>query len=82
MPLGEVGASCSAKRITKESGMKDRFCRASVLKYLEEREKYLRESNRFDFGNGWSQVNGKGEEKNRAYGEWRLACELIEEFSA
>lgn len=60
---------------------RERFSRDFVLRGLMDRERRLRDSNKFTDRTGYAQVTGKGEEKNRAYGEWNMLCMLIEEYS-
>ena len=55
---------------------KRRFSKKLLKNWLEERFFEIQKNRRFDQGNGWAQVDGKGEEANRAYGEWR-AYEIV-----
>ena len=60
--------------------MTERFSKATLAGHLTRRIDYLGKEWNFDPGNGWNQVKGKGEEANRAYGEWECARRLMERF--
>ena len=47
---------------------------------LRERVAMLVKEHRFDCDNGWAQVDGKGDEAHRAYGEFRMLHDIAEEF--
>lgn len=49
---------------------KERFSKQIVVNALAEKAFYLMNKNHFNPDNGWSQVEGKGEEINREYGEF------------
>ncbi len=53
-----------------------RFSKALLAEYI------AKHAFRFDFNprDGWNQVNGKGEEANRNYGEFRALLDLANEF--
>lgn len=55
-----------------------RFCKEKVRKILEINIRTLENEHGFYSGNGWNQVNGKGEEINRAYGKWDFARILMD----
>jgi len=53
------------------------FTRKTFEKYAELMIRYYRDKNRFDPGTGYIQVEGKGEELNREYGEYYFYKTLI-----
>jgi len=53
-----------------------RFSKKLLTTWLERRFLDMQKANHFDQNNGWAQVQGKGEEANRLYGEWR-AYEVV-----
>ena len=58
-----------------------RFSREKLLTWLWKRHTEIATAQKFDSGNGWSQVVGQGEQRNRDYGEWRtleMVARLIE----
>ena len=57
-----------------------RFGKATVSEYITKRLGVLLEKHHFDAGNGYAQVRGKGEEVNRAYGEWDVLLQMAEAF--
>lgn len=61
--------------------MKQRFCGATLAMWVSDRLDYYEATYGFTRKNGWSQVEGKGEEINRAYGEYDCCLSLIDAFS-
>jgi hypothetical protein len=59
---------------------KERFCKATVARYISNRIAVLEEKHGFQRSNGYVQVRGKGETANREYGEWRELLDLAERF--
>lgn len=59
-----------------------RFSKALLKEWLEQRMAAIEKENAWTFDpmDGWSQVNGKGERINRAYGAWRELVRLGEEI--
>ncbi len=66
-----------------------RFSKATLAKYIADHIKLGHESgakwtpgdqNKFNPDHGWAQVEGKGEDVNRAYGSFRALLDLAEEF--
>ncbi len=49
---------------------REHFSKALLIKHLAKKAFYLSEEHHFTNTTGWAQVEGKGEEKNRAYGEY------------
>ncbi len=67
--------------------MGQRFRKAVLLEILRGRVDALSKQaeelglrRRLDPGNGWSQVEGRGEELNRLYGKWDALRNLLEEI--
>ena len=54
--------------------------RPALAAHVLDRLDVLREEHGFDDRNGWEQVNGRGEAKSRAYGEWEALQSLAERF--
>jgi hypothetical protein len=59
---------------------KPRFSKQTVIDYIARRQSELEAEFGFDPRNGWSQVDGKGEEINRAYGEYASLSTLVDVF--
>lgn len=57
-----------------------RFNKAELLEDLAERAASIQQRWGFDAANGWAQVEGKGEEANRAYGEWSAITGILEDI--
>lgn len=59
-----------------------RFNKTQLIHEL--RQRAARIQNEYDFtrGNGYAQVMGKGEEENRAYGEWKTLENLARDIEA
>ena len=57
-----------------------RFSKATLAARLSDRVTRLQLEWNFDPRNGYAQVEGRGEEINRAYGEWNALRDLMEEF--
>lgn len=66
----------SAQRIMKA----ERFTRATLAKYVFGHLDAMRGKYGFVAHRGWAQVEGKGEEKNRAYGEWDAMQMIVDRF--
>ena len=47
-----------------------RFNKANVLAHIWREADHIRDDYDFTDSTGWAQVHGKGEDANRAYGEW------------
>lgn len=62
--------------------MSRRFSRSALLRDLQQHEEMLRKANAFDPSNGYSQVEGRGEEANRNYGEWNMLRTIIEQIAS
>lgn len=60
-----VKASMEGKRPNHQ-----RFSKEKLAHHLARKIHYLANIHKFDHDNGWVQVEGKGEEINRAYGEY------------
>jgi hypothetical protein len=59
---------------------KPRFSKQSLIDYIERRQTELEAEFGFTARDGWSQVEGKGEEINRAYGEYTHLSTLVDVF--
>lgn len=59
----------------------ERFSKASLRDVLKRRIVQIERQWRFDPDNGWAQVEGKGEDANRAYGEYDAYRSLIDTFN-
>ena len=55
-----------------------RFSKSLVTEYILEQINRLVDEYDFDDNIGWSQVEGLSEEKNRAYGEFRVLHDLLD----
>ena len=62
--------------------IKKRFSRSLVIDHLIQQLDLLIDEYGFDNNVGWIQVQGLGEEKNRAYGEFKLLNDLIENLGS
>lgn len=56
-----------------------RFCKQTLLDYLNRRIEVLQSANNFDPNNGWAQVDGKGERINRDYAAWDILRSVLED---
>jgi hypothetical protein len=65
------------KRFEKD-GKPVRFSKAAMLAAILEKVLYDR---RFDRGNGYDQVDGKGEALNEQYAEWRYLLDIASEYA-
>jgi hypothetical protein len=59
-----------------------RFSKASMRAYLEMVQANIEKSYKFDHQSGWSQVEGRGEVMNRAYGEWNMCGMLLRQLDS
>lgn len=68
--------------LTRQVMTRPRFSKATLGAEIERRILSLQEEYevKFNPNNGYAQVRGKGEEKNRAYGEFRALLDLAEHF--
>ena len=57
--------------------MNKRFSRVKVAITIWKAAEAARGEHKFSESNGWDQVNGGGEETNRAYGAWRALMDLL-----
>ncbi len=57
-----------------------RFSKATLAAFVFKRTEALEKEHKFDSQDGYAQVRGKGEEKNRAYGEFNMLLDLADEF--
>lgn len=57
-----------------------RFSKASLAIYLARRIRYAQKTYGFHENSGWNQVAGKGEEINRAYGEYAADLNTFQNF--
>lgn len=57
-----------------------RFSKGKLLNELRYRAIELGDAHGFDIDKGYSQVEGKGEEVNRAYGEWETLTTLFQQI--
>ena len=59
----------------------ERFSKAALARFVWKRIELLEKAPyKFDPGNGWAQVIGKGEEINRAYGEYYMLRLMLDAF--
>jgi hypothetical protein len=59
---------------------RDRFSKTTLAQALFAKIHLLEMEYNFDRGNGFSQVVGHPEDVNRAYGEFRMALDVVERF--
>ena len=59
----------------------ERFSKKMMQNLLVKQIEYLEKKYRFTRQNGWNQVEGKGEEHNRAYGRWDTLRNLLDQIS-
>jgi hypothetical protein len=57
-----------------------RFSKEVIRKRLTGQIDYLEQTYGFIQRMGWEQVNGKGEELNRKYGEYEILCGLLDKI--
>lgn len=62
--------------------MAARFSKNAMVLYLSSMATMIEDKYGFDPHNGWAQVDGKGEELNREYGEYRAYLNLIESIQS
>lgn len=58
----------------------DRFSKKKLAKDIWGRINALEVTYKFKSYDGWNQVNGKGEEINREYGEYAILLHLTNEY--
>lgn len=59
-----------------------RFSKQLLLSHLDAQILELQDEYKFDPMNGWAQVEGKGEERNRKYGEYDALLRLSEQIES
>jgi hypothetical protein len=64
----------------RQNASKPRFSRRIVTEKIYDKIYELEEMHNFDFNLGWEQVDGKGEEINRAFGEYTAMCDFLEKI--
>jgi hypothetical protein len=57
---------------------KERFSKQTLADHVFRNLRSLHEEHRFDPDNGWSQVIGKSQEINRAYGRWEALTAIAD----
>jgi hypothetical protein len=68
-----VGESMSTPLSTEQK----RFSKAKMIAHLERLLADIQATHNFDPTNGWAQVRGHGEEKNREYGRYAMLRGLL-----
>lgn len=54
-----------------------RFSKRKMIEHLERRLQSIQAEHNFDPTNGYVQVRGRGDDKNRAYGEYSMLRDLL-----